>query len=232
MNSIVTSLLLVPAIMLVSCGKTDRAEIENWKSEPVLIAQVEGVMDKEAPPKSKPAPEPVPVDVAVERALKKMTPEQKKILSITPLTTKRYPAPPEPNFGPESGSMRFTDTDPGPTIGGILTMSPAIDQDGNRVDEAGTGITSYTIHWGLDVGAPGLDDDKGRGDHGGDCMMFRDPTPVFKAPPPATADLLSWDIPAGTVIPENAVYFVGQTQYDTIYNLKTCIQIPIENLIE
>lgn len=110
-------------------------------------------------------------------------------------------------------------------------MKPAVDAEGNRVDEAAAGITAYSIHWGLEVGEPGTEDDKGSGDLGGDCMGFRDTSFVFKTPASSTTDTFTWEIPAGTTVPRNAVYFVGQTHYGKIINLKKCTQTPIENLI-
>jgi len=59
------------------------------------------------------------------------------------VTEGMYPSPPKPHYGPRKGSIEFVDTDPGPTIGGTLTMRPAA---------VATGITQYMIHWGLEVG--------------------------------------------------------------------------------
>ena len=151
------------------------------------------------------------------------------------ITTDIYPAPDrEPNYGPRYGSITFVDTDPGVTIGGTLSMGRAVDADGNRLDEAAEGITRYMIHWGLEVGEPGTADDKGAGDLGGDCRGFRDTGHVVMI---ETADLgpgdtISWQIPDGTVVPDEAVYFVGHTIYGTIHNLGKCTQTPIVNLIE
>jgi len=231
MKSKILHLTLISALLIGACGKTDSPDASEPSNESASMAQNQTAPRKTDTLKAKPK-EPVPVDVAVERALKKMNPEQKKTLNETPLTAKRYPPSPEPNFGPKNGSIRFTDTDPGPTIGGILTMEPAVDENGQRVDEVANGITSYSIHWGLEVASPGIEDDKGNGDLGGDCMNFRDPSYIVKTPASASLDLLSWEIPFGTVVPENAVYFVGLTQYGATYNLKKCTQIPIENLIE
>lgn len=232
MTSFAKYFIVLPAIFAVSCGKADTSDIEGSKSEAVSAAQNGVTSEKDVAPKTKPAAEPVPVDVAVERALKKMDPAQKERLNKTPLTKGRYPSPPEPNFGPEAGSLQFTDTDSGATIGGILTMNPAIDENGDRVDETANGITGYLIHWGLEVGAPGTADDKGNGDLGGDCMNFRDSNYVGKISSSAATEVLRWEIPAGTAVPEDAIYFVGLTEYGSVFNLKKCIQIPIKNLIE
>ena len=64
-----------------------------------------------------------------------------------PATTTPYPSLPQPNFGPKPGSITFKDTDPGATIGGELTMIPAAKANA-------AGITTYMIHWGLEVGSP------------------------------------------------------------------------------
>ena len=136
-----------------------------------------------------------------------------------------YPSPPAPNYGPLKGSISFIDTDPGETIGGKLTMRPAVDEHGKRVDAAANGITMYMIHWGLEVGGPGT------GDLGGDCKGFRDTGHVVMAPAVGAPDLLTWDIPKGTAVPKGAVYFVGHTLYGNIHNLAKCTQTPIVNLI-
>ena len=148
------------------------------------------------------------------------------------ISTDVYPAVAEPNFGPERGSIVFVDTDPGATISGSLTMRPAVDADGKRVDETATGLTMYMIHWGLEVGAPGIEDDAGAGDLGGDCMSFRDTGHVVKLAASDAGDILRWEIPQGTVVPDDAVYFVGHTIYGEIHNLAKCTQTPIHNLIE
>ncbi len=142
-----------------------------------------------------------------------------------------YPSPPSPNYGPQKGSIRFVDTDPGETIGGTLTMRPAVDEHGKRLDAAKAGITMYMIHWGLEVGAPGIQDDAGAGDLGGDCKGFRDTGHVVMAPAADAGDVLTWEIPKGTAIPKGAVYFVGHTLYGTLHNLNKCTQTPIKNLI-
>lgn len=142
-----------------------------------------------------------------------------------------YPSPPEPHYGPEYGSIVFVDTDPGPTIGGQLSMRPAVNERGDRVDEAANGITMYMIHWGLEVGEPGIEDDHGGGDLGGDCMGFRDTSYVVMKPAPQAGEVMVWDIPQGTIVPEDAVYFVGHTIYGRIHNLEKCTQTPINNLI-
>ena len=168
---------------------------------------------------------------AAER-LATMTNEQRKKLNTTPVTSARYPSPPEPHFGPEKGSITFVDTDPGPTIGGTLTMKPAVDDNGKRLNETDAGISMYMIHWGLEVGKPGVADDVGAGDLGGDCMGFRDTGHVVMAPAGEAGKQMSWEIPQGTEVPDGAVYFVGHTLYGKIHNLGKCTQTPINNLIE
>ncbi|MDJ0920428.1 MAG: hypothetical protein QNI84_04825 [Henriciella sp.] len=163
--------------------------------------------------------------------LASLTPEQIEIMNKTPITSDRYPGPPEPHYGPEYGSITFVDTDPGPTIGGTLTMKPAVDENGMQLDEAEAGITMYMIHWGLEVGEPGVDDDKGAGDLGGDCMGFRDTGHVVMMPASEAGDVMQWDIPQGTEVPDGAVYFVGHTLYGEIHNLEKCTQTPINNMI-
>lgn len=148
-----------------------------------------------------------------------------------------YPMPPEPNFGPAPGSMTFHDTDPGQTIGGTLTMARAIDAGGNRVDEIKEGIITYITHWGLEVGEPGTADDEGNGDLGGDCKGFRDTnhiTMVAADSLEGSGPLIEMEIPQGTLVPANAVYFVGHTVYakGNLHNLNKCIQIPIVNVVE
>ncbi len=166
---------------------------------------------------------------AAAKTLATMSEEERRLLNTTPIGSDRYPAPPVPHYGPEKGSIRFVDTDPGPTIGGTLTMKSAVDGSGQRVDE---GITMYMIHWGLEVGQPGTEDDAGNGDLGGDCMGFRDTGHVVSAPVGEAGDILSWEIPNGTVVPDGAVYFVGHTLYGQIHNLGKCTQTPIENLVQ
>ena len=143
-----------------------------------------------------------------------------------------YPSPAEPNYGPEKGSIRFIDTDPEETIGGTLSMGPAVDDDGNRIDDVDAGITTYMVHWGLEVGEPGARDDAGAGDLGGDCMGFRDTGYVVKLSAPEAGDVMTWEIPQGTVVPDDAVYFVGHSLYGRIHNLAKCTQTPIHNLLE
>lgn len=143
-----------------------------------------------------------------------------------------YPSPPEPNYGPEQGSIHFVDTDSGETIGGVLTMGPAIDEDGVRVDDAATGITIYMVHWGLEVGEPGVSDDPGAGDLGGNCKGFRDTGHVVKRSAEEAGNIMTWEIPQGTVVPDDAVYFVGHTVYGRIHNLSKCTQTPIHNIVE
>ncbi|MEO1100516.1 MAG: hypothetical protein AAFW65_01585 [Pseudomonadota bacterium] len=155
-----------------------------------------------------------------------------ELMNKTALPVGAYASPPDPHYGPESGSIVFTDTDPGPTIGGVLTMKPAIDESGVRIDEAANGITTYMIHWGLEVGEPGTADDAGNGDLGGDCMGFRDTGHVVMMSAADAGDTMSWTIPEGTEVPDNAVYFVGHTLYGDIHNLAKCTQTPIVNLRE
>lgn len=151
-------------------------------------------------------------------------------LKKTVITSDRYPAPPEPNFGPQKGSITFTDTDPSDAIGGTLTMNRALDAEGNAFDEEAAGLTTYMIHWGLEVGAPGTEDDAGAGDLGGDCMGFRDTGHVVMMKASQAGDTMSWEIPQGTIVPKDAVYFVGHTLYGKIHNLGKCTQTPIVNL--
>ncbi len=169
---------------------------------------------------------------AAAEQLATMTDEQRRLLNTTPVSADRYPAPPAPHYGPMRGSISFVDTDPGPTIGGTLTMKPAVDDGGKRLNEAEAGITMYMIHWGLEVGKPGVADDAGAGDLGGDCMGFRDTGHVVMAPAGDAGDMMSWEIPQGTKVPEDAVYFVGHTLYGKIHNLGKCTQTPITNLVQ
>lgn len=151
------------------------------------------------------------------------------------ITEEIYPYPEkQPNYGPEYGSLEFVDTDPGPTIGGTLTLGRAVDENGDGVPEGPEGITMYMVHWGLEVGAPGTADDKGAGDHGGDCRGFRDTGHVVmkRAEGLGTMDSISWEIPHGTAVPDGAVYFVAHTLYGEIHNLGKCTQTPIVNIIE
>lgn len=142
-----------------------------------------------------------------------------------PATATPYPTLPSPNFGPRAGSITFKDTDPGPTIGGVLTMTPA--------DAAQTGgITVYMIHWGLEVGQPGTSDDAGAGDLGGDCKGFRDTGHVVMKPAAEAGSVMTWILPAGTKVPDGAVYFVGHAIYGKIHNLNKCTQIPITNWVK
>jgi hypothetical protein len=156
------------------------------------------------------------------------TPES--ILKAGLLNPATFPRPPSPNYGPAAGSISFVDTDPGQTIGGTLTMKPAVDAAGKPVDAAANGITMYMIHWGLEVGAPGTADDAGAGDLGGDCKGFRDTGHVVMMPAADAGKSMSWTIPQGTVVPTGAVYFVGHTLYGKIHNLAKCTQTPINNL--
>lgn len=142
-----------------------------------------------------------------------------------PASTTPYPSLPQPNYGPKPGSITFRDTDPGPTIGGELTMVPA---------EAAhsEGITMYMIHWGLEVGQPGTTDDKGAGDLGGDCKGFRDTGHVVMLPAAEAGKVMRWTLPQGTKVPDGAVYFVGHAIYGKIHNLNKCTQIPIQNIVK
>lgn len=165
-------------------------------------------------------------------ALATMSEEQRRLLNTTPITSDRYPSPPEPHYGPERGSIQFEDKDPGPTIGGIITMKPAVGDDGSRLNASSEGITMYMIHWGLEVGEPGTADDAGAGDLGGDCMGFRDTGHVVAMPAEDVRDVMTWEIPMGTKVPDEAVYFVGHTLYGRIHNLAKCTQTPIHNWVE
>ncbi|WP_262694238.1 hypothetical protein [Kordiimonas aquimaris] len=167
---------------------------------------------------------------AAER-LNTMTAAEKIKLNKTPIKAGVYPAPEAPHYGPAYGSIVFVDTDMKDTIGGTLTMKPAVDAKGNRVNEADEGITTYMVHWGLEVGAPGVADDKGNGDLGGDCMGFRDTGHVVAMPASEVGNVMQWEIPQGTVVPEGAVYFVGHTLYGKIHNLGKCTQTQINNII-
>lgn len=131
-----------------------------------------------------------------------------------------YPRVAEPNFGPSS--IAFVDTDPGPTIGGTVVLGRAQDEKG---------VDMYMVHWGLEVGSPGIDDDAGKGDHGGSCKGFRDTGHVVMTHPTGEAEL-RMEIPRGTPVPKDAVYLVGHTIYGGIHNLAKCVQIPIVNLVE
>jgi len=132
-----------------------------------------------------------------------------------------YPRVAGVNYGPTS--LAFVDTDPGETIGGTITVGRAPDE---------TGIDTYMVHWGLEVGEPGTADDAGNGDHGGDCKGFRDTGHVVMSPVSEGGDPVTMEIPQGTVVPEGAVYFVAHTLYSGRHNLAKCIQIPIVNHIE
>ena len=132
-----------------------------------------------------------------------------------------YPRVAEPNFGPSS--LAFTDEDPGPGIGGKLLVGRAQDEKG---------VDMYMVHWGLEVGAPGVADDKGKGDHGGDCKGFRDTGHVAMAMPSLPGDPIEMIVPMGTAVPPDAVYFVAHTIYTGRHNLAKCVQIPIVNRID
>ena len=147
----------------------------------------------------------------------------KKLDAPYVVTSDMYPSPPKPHYGPKPGSIKFVDTDPGETIGGTIYMRPA---------DVPTGITQYMIHWGLEVGAPGTADDAGAGDLGGDCRGFRDTGHVVMKMAEDAGDLMKWDIPQGTVVPKDAVYFVGHALYGDIHNLAKCTQTPIDNMMK
>jgi hypothetical protein len=132
-----------------------------------------------------------------------------------------YPRVAEPNFGPSS--IAFEDTDPGPTIGGTIILGRAKDEKG---------VDMYMTHWGLEVGAPGVADDAGKGDHGGSCKGFRDTNHVTHANPGGDGDVITMTIPQGTVVPKDAVYLVGHTIYAGRHNLAKCVQVPIVNTVE
>lgn len=132
-----------------------------------------------------------------------------------------YPYVPGKSFGPSS--IAFVDTDPGPTIGGTITLGRAQDE---------TGVEVYMVHWGLEVGAPGTQDDAGRGDHGGSCKGFRDTNHVAMVSPSAKGEMLTMEIPQGTKVPDGAVYLVAHTLYGGIHNLAKCVQTPIANRID
>ena len=210
--------------LISGCGQAKTQENTTLKAEPNPIQS--GSNEAVRAPEDA-----MSVEKSVKRALSKLSPEQMEMLNKTPIVAGRYPELPEPNYGPEQGSITFTDMDSGPTIGGILTMKPAVDEEGNRVNEADVGITMYSIHWGLEVGSPGQQDDKGSGDLSGDCMGFRDLNHIVTMTGGEAGDVISWEIPSGTVVPANAVYFVGYVQSGELYNLKKCTQIPIMNLI-
>lgn len=133
-----------------------------------------------------------------------------------------YPRVPGVNYGPSS--IAFTDTDPGKTIGGTILLGRAQDE---------TGVDMYMVHWGLEVGKPGQEDDAGQGDHGGLCKGFRDTGHVAMAPvPKEPGTVLSLTIPPGTPVPEGAVYLVGHTIHSGIHNLAKCVQVPIVNVVQ
>ena len=142
-----------------------------------------------------------------------------------PASTTPYPSLPQSNFGPQAGSITFKDTDPGATIGGEISMVPA-------EGAAAAGITTYMIHWGLEVGKPGTADDTGAGDLGGNCKGFRDTGHVVMMPAAQVGKVMRWTLPQGTKVPEGAVYFVGHAIYGKIHNLNKCTQIPILNVVK
>ncbi len=131
-----------------------------------------------------------------------------------------YPRVAGENYGP--ASIAFEDTDPGPTIGGTITLGRAPDEKG---------VSVYMVHWGLEVGATGAEDDTGHGDHGGSCKGFRDTNHVAKALPSQPGDTITMEIPQGTAVPAGAVYLVAHTLYGDIHNLAKCVQTPIVNRI-
>jgi hypothetical protein len=132
-----------------------------------------------------------------------------------------YPRVAEPNFGPSS--IAFEDTDPGSGIGGAIVLGRAQDEKG---------VDLYMVHWGLEVGAPGVEDDAGNGDHGGSCKGFRDTNHVAMAKPSDPGETITMTIPQGTVVPKEAVYLVGHTIYAGRHNLAKCVQVPIVNKIQ
>jgi hypothetical protein len=132
-----------------------------------------------------------------------------------------YPRVPGVSFGP--ASIEFTDTDPGPTIGGTILLDRAPDE---------TGVEMYMVHWGLEVGQPGTEDDAGHGDHGGSCKGFRDTNHVAMALPSSPGEKITLEIPQGTKIPDKAVYLVAHTLYGGLHNLAKCVQVPIVNRVD
>ncbi|MCE9521125.1 MAG: hypothetical protein K8S25_01680 [Alphaproteobacteria bacterium] len=132
-----------------------------------------------------------------------------------------YPRVPGVSYGPSS--LAFVDTDPGKTIGGTVTLGRAQDE---------TGVDMYMVHWGLEVGGHGVEDDAGHGDHGGSCKGFRDTNHVVMARPSDAGEMLTMEIPQGTVVPDGAVYLVAHTLYAGRHNLAKCIQIPIVNRVD
>lgn len=129
-----------------------------------------------------------------------------------------YPYVPGQSYGPSS--IEFVDTDPGPTIGGMITLGRAQDEKG---------VEMYIVHWGLEVGEPGTQDDAGHGDHGGSCKGFRDTNHVAMAPPSTPGEKIQLEIPKGTKVPDGAKYLVAHTIYGGIHNLAKCVQTPIVN---
>ena len=129
-----------------------------------------------------------------------------------------YPRVEGVNFGPTL--LSFEDTDPGDTIGGTVTVGRAPDE---------TGIDMYMVHWGLEVGEPGVADNAGNGDHDGSCKGFRDTGHVVMSLVSEGGDPVTMEIPQGTIVPADAVYFVAHTIYSGRHNLAKCIQIPIVN---
>jgi hypothetical protein len=132
-----------------------------------------------------------------------------------------YPRVDGVNYGPTT--LAFTDTDPSDTIGGTVTLGRAVDE---------TGVDMYMVHWGLEVGAPGTQDDAGNGDHDGDCKGFRDTGHVVMSMVADGGTPITMEIPQGTEVPEDAVYFVAHTIYSGRHNLAKCIQIPIVNVVD
>ncbi|MBP6012345.1 MAG: hypothetical protein KBA31_08975 [Alphaproteobacteria bacterium] len=132
-----------------------------------------------------------------------------------------YPRVAGVNYGPSS--IAFTDTDPGPTIGGTISLGRAQDEKG---------VAMYMVHWGLEVGSPGTADDAGHGDHGGSCKGFRDTNHVVMAMPSTPGDPIQLELPQGTKVPDGAVYLVAHTLYGGIHNLAKCVQTPIVNRID
>ncbi|NOT40930.1 MAG: hypothetical protein HOP13_10595 [Alphaproteobacteria bacterium] len=132
-----------------------------------------------------------------------------------------YPRVAGTNYGPTS--IAFEDTDPASTIGGTITLGRAPNEKG---------VDVYMVHWGLEVGNAGTEDDTGHGDHGGSCKGFRDTNHVVKALPSQPGDTITMEIPQGTAVPEGALYFVAHTLYGDIHNLAKCVQTPIVNRVD
>lgn len=131
-------------------------------------------------------------------------------------------------YGPSS--INFIDTDPTLSIGGTIILGRAKDIDGLRINEELEGITAYVVHWGEEVAGPGVEDDTGNGDLGGDCIAFHDNTNLGMVSASVLDEEIVIELPLGTEVPANAVYIVGHAMYDDVHNLPKCIQVPIDNL--